>query len=63
MFIDAYQFDISRATDTGTLQDFRREILADANLDPADRDELCAAIDRRLVFLKTHVRNFIPQRP
>ncbi len=61
--INAYSFDISRTADANTLQDFRQEVLADAALDQADRDELCVAIDRRLAFLKMSARNFVPQRP
>ena len=51
MMSDAYIFDISRVTDAPTLHGFRRDILADDTLDPAERDELCAAIDRRFAFL------------
>jgi hypothetical protein len=51
MMSDAYRFDISHATDAPTLHGFRRDMLADEALDPAERDELCAAIDRRFAFL------------
>jgi hypothetical protein len=51
MMSDAYMFDISRATDAPTLHGFRRDILVDETLDPAERDDLCAAVDRRFAFL------------
>ena len=57
----AYMFDISRATDAPTLHGFRRDILADETLDPAERDELCAAIDRRFAFLNLEQQNFNPR--
>lgn len=58
MMNNAYIFDISRATDAPTLRGFRRDILADETLDAAERDELCAAIDRRFAFLNAEQQNF-----
>ena len=61
MMSDAYMFDISRATDAPTLHGFRRNILADETLDATERDELCAAIDRRFAFLNLEQQNFNPR--
>jgi len=61
MMSNAYMFDISRATDAPTSHGFRRNILADETLDPAERNELYAAIDRRFAFLNSGQQNFNPR--
>jgi hypothetical protein len=63
MITNACQFDISRATDAATLPRFRRDILADETLDQTERDELCAALDRRFAFLNLNRQQFKPRWP
>jgi hypothetical protein len=47
MTIRAYLFDISRATDAGTLHAYRADAVEDDTLTSFEKTEVCAAIDRR----------------
>jgi hypothetical protein len=47
MTSDAYLFDISRATDAGTLQAYRMDAINDDMLTSFEKGEICAAIDAR----------------
>jgi hypothetical protein len=47
MNLCAYLFDISRATDAGTLQAYRLDAVQDETLNSFEKDEICRAIDTR----------------
>jgi len=63
MITEAYEFDISRATDAATLHGFHRDILADKIFDQTERDKLCGVIDRRFAFLNINRQHFKPRWP
>ena len=47
MILRAYLFDISRATDAGTLMAYRTDAVQDDTLMTFEKTEICAAIDAR----------------
>lgn len=51
MILDAYLFDVSRATDATTLLTCRSDALADDCLDTREKAEVCAAIEQRFAAL------------
>jgi hypothetical protein len=55
MTLSAHLFDISRTTDTFTLQAYREDVLSDNCLDTTEKEELCCAIEKRFAFLNARV--------
>ena len=51
MILQAYLFDISRATDAVTLLNRRTDALDDACLDDLEKAEICGAIEKRFALL------------
>jgi hypothetical protein len=51
MILDAYLFDVSRATSAATLLVYRSDALDDACLDAEEKVEVCAAIEKRFALL------------
>ena len=51
MILDAYLFDVSRATDATTLLTCRSDALDDDCLDTREKAEVCAAIEQRFATL------------
>jgi len=47
MTLEVYLFDISRATDAGTLNAYRVDAIIDDTLTIFEKTEICAAIDAR----------------
>ena len=60
MIFEAYLFDVSRATDAGTLSTCRADALADECLDAEEKAEICSAIEKRFAVLNSGV---IQSRP
>jgi hypothetical protein len=53
MIFEAYLFDVSRATDAGTLLTCRADALADECLDAEEKAEICSAIEKRFAALNS----------
>jgi hypothetical protein len=51
MILDAYLFDVSRATSAIALLTCRSDALADECLDTEEKVEICAAIEKRFALL------------
>jgi hypothetical protein len=51
MILRACIFDISRATDAGTLNAYRMDAISDETLTTFEKTEICAAIDARFSAL------------
>ena len=51
MSAEVYQFDISRATDAGTLHAYAADIREDDTLHSDEKEELLKAIGQRFSFL------------
>ena len=51
MILDAYLFDVSRATDAITLLTCRSDALADDCLDTEEKAQVCTAIEKRFAAL------------
>lgn len=49
--LDAYLFDVSRATTATTLLTCRTDVLADDCLDAEEKAEVCAVIEKRFAAL------------
>ena len=57
MILDAYLFDVSRATTAATLLTCHSNVLADDCLDAEEKAEVCAAIERRFAALGACLKN------
>jgi hypothetical protein len=55
MIIDAYLFDISRATSATALLTCRSDALADDCLDTEEKAEVCVAVEKRFALLNTRL--------
>jgi|HubBroStandDraft_4_1064222.scaffolds.fasta_scaffold1361020_2 hypothetical protein len=55
MILDAYLFDVSRATSATTLLTCRCDALADDCLDAEEKAEVCAAIEKRFALLNARL--------
>ena len=55
MTLRAYLFDISRATDAGTLMAYRTDAVQDDTLTTFEKEEICRAIDARFEKLSPTV--------
>jgi hypothetical protein len=51
MILEAYIFDISRATNAATLLTCRTDALEDACLDDDEKADVCRAIEKRFAML------------
>jgi hypothetical protein len=55
LILQAHLFDISRATDAGTLLACRTDALDDICLDAEEKTEICRAIEKRFALLNAGI--------